>query len=81
MSANLEQIEQEVLALPPKERARLVEKLWEGLGDTTCPELGEEWKAEIERRCREIDEGTAQMIPGEQVFREVHDLLQSMRRK
>jgi putative addiction module component (TIGR02574 family) len=70
MSAVLEKIERQALALPPKERAQLVDKLWESLGDTTCPVLSEDWKAEIERRCAEIDGGKVKLIPGEQVMRE-----------
>jgi hypothetical protein len=28
------------------------------------------WKEEIARRCREIDEGTVELIPGEDVLKE-----------
>lgn len=58
------------MALPPKQRAQLVDKLWESLGDTTYPYLSDEWRAEIERRCAEIDEGKVKPIPGDQVMRE-----------
>ncbi len=81
MSATLEQIETEALALPPAKRARLVDKLWESLGDTTYPFLSKEWKAEIERRCRELDEGTVKPIPGDRVMREARRKLRQLRRK
>ena len=81
MSATLAQIETEALALPPAKRAQLVDKLWESLGDTTHPYLSEEWKAEIQRRCREIDAGKVKMIPGDQVMREARMKLKQLRRK
>ena len=69
MSAPLEQIEREALELPPEQRARLVDTLWESLGDTTCVALNDEWTAEIERRRRELLEGKAKPVPGEEVSR------------
>jgi putative addiction module component (TIGR02574 family) len=81
MSATLEQIEAQALALPPEKRARLVDKLWQSLGDTTVPYLDEAWKAEIERRCRELDEGKAKPIPGDEVMREARRKLEQLRRE
>ncbi len=81
MSAALEQIEQQALALPPQERAQLVDKLWESLGDTTYPYLSKEWRSEIDRRCGEVDEGKVKMIPGELVMREARRKLKQLRRK
>jgi hypothetical protein len=39
-------------------------------------EVGREWKDEIARRCREIDEGTVDLIPSDQVFKEAAERLQ-----
>jgi hypothetical protein len=44
MSSTIAQIEKEVLALPAEQRAQLVDKLWDSLGDTSYPALSEEWK-------------------------------------
>jgi len=33
-------------------------------------EVSSEWKEEIARRCREIDDGTVELIPGERVLSE-----------
>ena len=71
MSASIEQIEREALELPPEQRARLVDKLWESLGDTSVPVLSQEWQTEIERRRREILEGKVKPVPGEEVSRRV----------
>jgi putative addiction module component (TIGR02574 family) len=76
----MQQIEIEALALPPKKRAQLADKLWESLDDTTRPFLDEEWKAEIRRRCAEIDEGTVKLIPGDQAIREARKKLKQPRR-
>ena len=79
MSATLEQIEQEALALPAKERAQLVDKLWESLGDTTYPVLGKAWLAEIERRRQELLQGKVKPIPGEEVSRKAWETAKSTR--
>jgi putative addiction module component (TIGR02574 family) len=79
MSATLEQIEAQALALPPKERSQLVDKLWQSLGDTTYPVLSEEWLAEIERRRHELLEGKAKRVPGEEVSRRAWDAVKSTR--
>jgi putative addiction module component (TIGR02574 family) len=79
MSTTLEQIEAEALALPPEKRARLVDKLWQSLGDTTYLWLDEEWRSEIHRRCRDIDEGKATPVPGDQVMRKARDKLRQLR--
>ena len=69
MSPTLEKLEQDALALPPEDRAQLVDKLWESLGDTTYPALSDQWKAEIERRRQEVLEGKGRPVPGEAVSR------------
>jgi putative addiction module component (TIGR02574 family) len=79
-SATLERIEREALALPVKERAQLVDKLWESLGDTTCLVLNEEWNAELERRRRNLIEGKARVVPGEEVSRKAREIVNSPRR-
>lgn len=81
MDASIEQIEREALELPPEQRARLVDRLWESLDDTTVPGLSKEWQAEIEKRGREIDEGRVGLIPGEQVMREAREIVARKRRK
>jgi len=77
MSASLEQIEREALALPAKERAELVDKLWESLGDTTYPVLSKEWLAEIERRRQELLQGKVKPIPGQEVSRKAWETAKS----
>jgi putative addiction module component (TIGR02574 family) len=79
MSATSEQIEREALALPPKERSQLVDKLWESLGDTTYPVLSKEWLAEIERRRQELLQGKVKTIAGDEVSRKAWEAAKSTR--
>ena len=79
MSATLEEIEREALALPVEKRAQLVDKLWESLGETTYPVLSEEWLAEIERRRQELLQGKAESVAGEVVSRRAWELARSTR--
>lgn len=75
MSATIQQIEQEAMALPAEQRAELVDKLWDSLGDTTYPPLSEDWQQEIERRRRMLAEGTARAVAGEEVSRKAWELV------
>ena len=74
MAITLDQIEEQALALPLEQRAQLVDKLWESLDHTTCPVLSDEWKAEIDRRRRELLEGTVRAVPGDAVSRNAWEL-------
>ena len=77
MSVTLERIEQEALALPVRERAQLMDKLWESLGETTYEVLNEAWVSEIQRRRQALAAGTARRVPGEEVSRKAWELAKS----
>jgi putative addiction module component (TIGR02574 family) len=68
MAATVEQIVSEALGLPPAVRALLAEKLIESLDTSAGSELSPEWREEIGRRCREIEQGTVQLRDAEAVF-------------
>jgi putative addiction module component (TIGR02574 family) len=70
MSPNAENIIHNALQLPSDIRALIAEKLLESLDYEEPFELSQEWKAEIERRCQDIDNGTVQLIPGDQVVKD-----------
>jgi putative addiction module component (TIGR02574 family) len=74
MSAMLQQIERDALALPPEQRAQLVDKLWDSLADTTYPALSETWRAEIERRRQRLAQGQATTVGGEEVSRQAWEI-------
>jgi putative addiction module component (TIGR02574 family) len=62
MSANVEELEAEVLGLPAVQRARLVEKLIASLD--VEPDVENAWAEEVERRQGEIESGTVPLLPG-----------------
>jgi len=57
-------------------RAFIAEKLLESLDFEEPFDLSSEWKEEISRRCRQIDEGQVQLTPGDKVFAEAAKRLQ-----
>jgi putative addiction module component (TIGR02574 family) len=70
MSPGTERVVKEALQLPREARALLAEKLLESLDLDEPFEISPEWREEIVRRCREIDEGETTLISGDQVLRE-----------
>jgi putative addiction module component (TIGR02574 family) len=70
MSPETENVIKQALQLPREARALIAEKLLESLDFEEPFEVSSEWREEIARRCREIDEGTVELIPGEDVLKE-----------
>jgi putative addiction module component (TIGR02574 family) len=63
-----EEIEQELLALPRKERADIALRLIQRLDEGVEEDVDAYWKEELVRRSPEIDSGKARLIPAEKVF-------------
>lgn len=68
---NATTIEEEALALPLQERAKLVERLLDSLENLPEPEAEALWLDVAERRAREIDEGKVQLVTPEELERRV----------
>ena len=68
---NAANIEEEALALPLRERAKLVERLLDSLENLPEPEAEALWLDVAERRAREIDEGRVQLITPEELERRI----------
>jgi len=68
MSTDGSRILNEVLALPAHERAELVERILDSLGDAPDKERLERWAAETESRLDAIDGGELETLPGEEVL-------------
>jgi putative addiction module component (TIGR02574 family) len=68
-----DELKREALKLPSHERVEFAYELLRVTDEEDEPEEGYErlWQAEIDRRCQEIDEGTAELIPAEEVFAEL----------
>lgn len=73
MPLTREQLEIEARNLPRDERARLAEALIASLDQDA--EIARAWQEEIRRRVAELESGTVETIPAEQVFAEVDELL------
>lgn len=61
MATKVKQLLSDALSLPVDERALLAQELIESLDESTDPDSASAWVAEIERRSREVDEGTAKL--------------------
>lgn len=74
MGLPLKQVEAEALELPIQQRAQLVKRLIESL-DAEAQEdpavVEQAWEDEIRRRVAEMEAGTAEFFPAEQVFAEL----------
>jgi len=60
------------MGLPGPVRAFVAKQLIDSLDANVSEELSPEWKKEIEKRCKEIDDGIVDLIPGDEVFRNAY---------
>jgi putative addiction module component (TIGR02574 family) len=63
------EILKQALALPSKDRAALADSLLESLDQEVDEDAEQAWHAEIQKRLREIEDGTVEMIPWEEAER------------
>ena len=77
MSPSSEALLSAALTLPPAEREELAERLLRSLDGSEYVALSPEWKAEIERRLKEIDDGTAELVDGDEVMQWLRSKYQS----
>ena len=75
MSSALKKIEDEVLKLPARSRARLAERLIASLEEVADPEAESTWRAEVERRSSELMHGDVKGIPANKVFKKARTAL------
>ena len=78
MGAMIEELEAQALKLSPQERGELAHRLIVSLDDepNESPEaIAKAWDEEIARRVAEIDAGTAELIPHEEVVADINALL------
>jgi hypothetical protein len=74
-----ETLKRDLLDLEPADSAEVAEDAPRSLEDTGYGELSPAWEAEIERRVRALEDGTAELIPGDEVFREIEAKLRTRR--
>jgi putative addiction module component (TIGR02574 family) len=75
MNTQAEQILQSALSLDPDDRMEIAETLILSLGKEEAAEIEAAWAAEIKRRIDSIDKGLVQMIPADEVMREMRERL------
>jgi hypothetical protein len=73
---SIEQLTEELLALPSRSRAILAEKLVESLEFDPDPTLQAAWMTEAKTRRDEVRDGTVQPIPGAEALAQVRQLLE-----
>ena len=80
VTASYEELERGILKLPVQDRSKLACRLLESLEgeDYEVPDkdfqLSPEWEAELDRRVKAMDDGTAVMIPAEEFWKEVNQI-------
>jgi putative addiction module component (TIGR02574 family) len=67
MATTNDRVIEEALSLPADARLNLIEKLLMSLNLPIDDELDRLWTEEAERRVSQIEEGTVQLVPGEEV--------------
>ena len=67
MARSARKLFEEAMKLDPQERATLVRLLIEALDAEIEEGVDEAWRAEIERRMAELDSGSVEAIPWEEV--------------
>jgi len=72
---NLQKIEDEALHLSKEERTRLVQRLVLSLEAPSERELRSDWLLEARQRAEELDNGSVQAVPGDDVLRKARALI------
>jgi hypothetical protein len=75
MNARIDKIVAEALGLPAPLRAFIAAKLLESLDVDGDQELSPEWKEEIRKRCKEIDEGAVHLVEADDAFAKAYSKL------
>ena len=71
MERNLKEVFREAAQLPERDRATLAGLLIETLDPISEPDVEAAWSEEIKRRVAEIEAGTVELIPWEEVRAEL----------
>jgi len=74
MTTLLEELFVRARALEPEDRVRLAEDLLASLHDGEEPEIEGAWALEIQRRLEEVTNGSATLIPSEEVHAEARKI-------
>jgi putative addiction module component (TIGR02574 family) len=73
---SIEQLIEEILSLPCRSRAILIEKLLESLEFDPDQVIQETWTTEAKRRRDEVQSGLVQTVPGNEALAQIRLLLE-----
>ena len=73
MSKKELQLLEEVLALPPKVRAEMAEKLLASLEDNAISDIDRAWAEECDRRMKAIEAGEMEVVDGAEIIRKLRN--------
>ncbi len=81
----IDELTEELLTLPDSDRAMLADRLWasldaEDLEDADNTPLSPAWSVEIKRRMAAIENGTEQLIPGEEALAQARLVLERFKK-
>ncbi len=79
MARAKEVLRRELLNLDPADRAEIAEDALRSLDGTNYGQLSPAWEAEIQNRLRDAENGTAELIPGDDVFKAIEAELRARR--
>jgi putative addiction module component (TIGR02574 family) len=68
---NAKTVEEKALELPAQERAKLAERLLENLDDLPERDVEALWLEVAERRAKEIDDGSVELVSPEELDRRI----------
>ena len=77
MERNLKEVFRDAAQLPERDRATLAGLLIETLDPVSEPDVEAAWSEEIKNRVAEIDAGTVELIPWEEVRAELFGLCEN----
>jgi putative addiction module component (TIGR02574 family) len=72
---DVERLKAEALALEPEDRAALVDALLESIDADEVVTLSPTFRAELQRRCGEVERGEVEPIPAEVVLAELRAMI------
>lgn len=70
-----------LLQLPPEVRLEFGERLIASVPPFADPEVAQAWSDEIARRVKEIEDGTAELVPADQAMRQIREELDEINRQ
>jgi putative addiction module component (TIGR02574 family) len=71
VARQFDKIRDAAMELSVEERSWLAEQLWSSARTEHEQEIDRAWMVEVERRLKSIEDGSAELIPAEEVFREL----------